>query len=485
MLGPTPIKALRLDTAKTTTYEGMGFGARILENVFFGGTACTIKGDNHSVLHNTGDQLQVVHDWGAVTSMNRWTASEYNAAWKMWSRGQAVNGFTGAVPGRARLNGCADLATCSPGSGIDGWEATPANVSAELPTISSMSALCAELRHCWTDSADSLPQKPPFPFDFRPTANSSLLLASAAAFGLDAYLGAYNASDEVAPWFPGWRDTAGAPRNAVPEPFEAPHDYPPPPPPQPPAPPIPPTGPPPPSQPPPSPPPPLLPPPTPPPPSPPPPPALPPSSPSPPSPPPPPPACSFVIPDSTAELTWAQAKALCEGIGGRLPQPATAARDDALRAFVTSAAGLPSYVWLGAQEEWAGNAGEGSWAWAHDGSSFASGSAGAAQGNAGFAFWASWPASCAALSASQRSECEAKPAAWAAEVGQTQSVPECHGSAFAPPSPNCAAPSPLRRSGTTQAASESPRARLFQLGHGRACAGRRWLPGLVPPHEHR
>ena len=36
MLGPTPIKALRLDTAKTTLYHEMGFGARIAENVFFG-----------------------------------------------------------------------------------------------------------------------------------------------------------------------------------------------------------------------------------------------------------------------------------------------------------------------------------------------------------------------------------------------------------------------------------------------------------------
>ena len=142
------------------------------------------------MLHNTGDQLQVVHDWGAVASMNRWTVSEYNAAWRMWSRGQPENGFTGAVPGRARLNGCADLSTCSPGSGVDGWQPTPPKAAAALPTIGSTEALCAQLRHCWADAPDSLPQKPPYAFDFRRRAGSSLLLPAAAELGLDDYLGA-------------------------------------------------------------------------------------------------------------------------------------------------------------------------------------------------------------------------------------------------------------------------------------------------------
>ena len=72
MLGPTPIKALRLDTSKTTTYAGMGFGATIVGNIFFGGTAVTIKGDNHTVVHNTGDQLQVAHGPRDPEIVPRW-----------------------------------------------------------------------------------------------------------------------------------------------------------------------------------------------------------------------------------------------------------------------------------------------------------------------------------------------------------------------------------------------------------------------------
>jgi len=110
-------------------------------------------------------------------------------------------------------------------------------------------------------------------------------------------------------------------------------------------------------------------------------------------------------------MAWAEARSLCEGLGGRLPQPTSAARNDALRVFLDSA-GLGSQasgVWLGAHEQWAGDAGEGSWVWAHDGSSLPSGEAGVAQGNSRFAFWASWPASCAALgSSAQRNECTTK-----------------------------------------------------------------------------
>ena len=37
-------------------------------------------------------------------------------------------------------------------------------------------------------------------------------------------------------------------------------------------------------------------------------------------------------------------------------------RNEELRAFALEA-GLCGHIWLGAQEKWAGNSGEGSWAW--------------------------------------------------------------------------------------------------------------------------
>jgi len=226
LLGPSVIKPIRLDTAKTTEYDQSGRNSRIAHNVWMSGgfpsATTTIKGDNHTVVHNTGEFLDVVWGWGAIDEMNRYTVTEYNAVPGTDSRGSAKGG----LPGRSRLNTCSKLDACSPGAqasglGAAGWEAAPPTMGAQLSAVANVDALCALLRACWKSEgvgADALPQKPPYAWDFRPAkANDTTLTFSNPSPGYDAYLGAYQHGDKGT--MPGRRDTAGAALNAVPPPF--------------------------------------------------------------------------------------------------------------------------------------------------------------------------------------------------------------------------------------------------------------------------
>ena len=85
-------------------------------------------------------------------------------------------------------------------------------------------------------------------------------------------------------------------------------------------------------------------------------------------------------------VTHAQARSLCASKGGRLPQLTSWGRNEELRTFALGA-GVGGNIWLDAQEAWAGDSGEGSWVWKHDGTSIPSGSATTAQGNSRYAFW--------------------------------------------------------------------------------------------------
>ena len=53
-------------TQASTTCAMLGKNSRIQNNVFFGCQAMTIKGDDHIVSDNTGDDLTIVRAWGAI-----------------------------------------------------------------------------------------------------------------------------------------------------------------------------------------------------------------------------------------------------------------------------------------------------------------------------------------------------------------------------------------------------------------------------------
>jgi len=140
MLGPSNVKGVRLDTAKTTLMEGAGRYSTVRGNVFFGTDATTIKGVNHTVEHNTGDNLNIVSGWAMISGMNAHSYTRYNAVSSVSSRGAA------ALPGFAAANVCQDSEVCNPPT--ESW-LSPAWLEEQLVARALDGSVCSELEACW------------------------------------------------------------------------------------------------------------------------------------------------------------------------------------------------------------------------------------------------------------------------------------------------------------------------------------------------
>ena len=108
-LGPSKVKSIRLDTAKSTTEPGRHSTMR--GNVFLGHEPLTIKGDEHIFEHNTGDKSTMVEAWASLGGQNNKTWFRYNAVETWGTRGSTLPG--GAGPGYAALNACTNLPVCN------------------------------------------------------------------------------------------------------------------------------------------------------------------------------------------------------------------------------------------------------------------------------------------------------------------------------------------------------------------------------------
>merc|ERR1719316_417276 len=83
---------IRTDTAKTTKLSQVGRKGTIQYNVGWGGPALVIKGDEHTISHNTVvGTLQVVVAFGKACGMNAKSSVHYNAAASVAHRGECTN----------------------------------------------------------------------------------------------------------------------------------------------------------------------------------------------------------------------------------------------------------------------------------------------------------------------------------------------------------------------------------------------------------
>jgi len=83
---------IRTDTAKTTTLEEVGRKGTMSYNVGWGGPMLVIKGDEHTIEHNTVlGPLQVVVSFGAACGMNTNSKVNYNAAFTIAARGSCTD----------------------------------------------------------------------------------------------------------------------------------------------------------------------------------------------------------------------------------------------------------------------------------------------------------------------------------------------------------------------------------------------------------
>jgi len=79
---------IRTDTAKTTNISGVGRKGTMQYNVGWGGPDLVIKGDEHTIAHNTVlGELQVVMSFGEACGMNENSKVLYNAAFVIKPRG--------------------------------------------------------------------------------------------------------------------------------------------------------------------------------------------------------------------------------------------------------------------------------------------------------------------------------------------------------------------------------------------------------------
>jgi len=173
------VKSVRLDTASGTSYSDVGRDTTVVRNVFFGLDAMTIKGEEHTIRNNTGDELNIVRAWGAISAnpdgsggMNQHTVTENNAVTSIESRCAGCSFEAGwdapesqhpgnFLPGTASGNACNNrdhmTAAGSP-------ECTP------LPS----GGVCAALRSCSLDLLRTQLIQDYSGFDFRPTPTSGL-----------------------------------------------------------------------------------------------------------------------------------------------------------------------------------------------------------------------------------------------------------------------------------------------------------------------
>merc|ERR1719421_773001 len=79
---------IRFDTAKSTTLAKVGKKGTVSYNVGWGGPALVMKGDEHTIEHNTVvGKTQIVVNFGAACGMNAKTKVAYNAENLLESRG--------------------------------------------------------------------------------------------------------------------------------------------------------------------------------------------------------------------------------------------------------------------------------------------------------------------------------------------------------------------------------------------------------------
>lgn len=107
-LGPSLIKSVRLDTAKSTTEPGTR--TTIRNNIFLGLEPLTVKGDEHRFEHNTGDRCTMVEAWQSLANQNAESWFRFNAVGKWGTRGSTQEGV---APGHSELNACHDLRVCN------------------------------------------------------------------------------------------------------------------------------------------------------------------------------------------------------------------------------------------------------------------------------------------------------------------------------------------------------------------------------------
>lgn len=82
---------IRFDTAKSTTLAKVGRKGTVSYNVGWGGPALVIKGDDHTIEHNTVvGAMQIVVNFGAACGMNAKTKVAYNAEDLIESRGSCT-----------------------------------------------------------------------------------------------------------------------------------------------------------------------------------------------------------------------------------------------------------------------------------------------------------------------------------------------------------------------------------------------------------
>lgn len=160
-IGPSPVKPVRFDTSSHTTYDHCGHDGIVSHNVWIGHEdASTIKCDNHTITHNTGNSLDIITAWAAIHNMNSNSHVQFNAINSPSSRGGKL------WPGHTLENTCPKTEFCNTQQQPKGIDAPP-----------EISDFCSEVRRCWVEADTLLP--PPFPWDFRPKSTSALLLDAA------------------------------------------------------------------------------------------------------------------------------------------------------------------------------------------------------------------------------------------------------------------------------------------------------------------
>jgi len=178
-VGPSPVKPIRFDTSGGTTYDHCGHDGTVSHNVWVAHEdAPTIKCDNHTITHNTGNRLDIITAWAKIDNMNGNSRVQFNVIDSPNSRGGKL------WPGHTLENACPKKEFCN-------TETLPAGMD-QPPELSNF---CAQVQRCWETADTLLP--PPFAWDFRPKDNSSLLLHSVK--GNDNYIGAYPAGAKSQP----------------------------------------------------------------------------------------------------------------------------------------------------------------------------------------------------------------------------------------------------------------------------------------------
>ncbi len=194
MFGPSNIKSIRFDTSKTA--EVGGRDGRVSHNIQWGTEPLTIKGNEHTIVHNTMDNFNIVWSWGAINDHNTRSTVEHNAADTGAARGSTN---AGAFP-KGKNNLCANNkgnTICNPenaaadkneGGGLYGFEGICKNVGACPPAYVLKSINGASFKNFRSffplDDNDVIGAA----VDFRPRDASSQLLALGADNG--TYIGA-------------------------------------------------------------------------------------------------------------------------------------------------------------------------------------------------------------------------------------------------------------------------------------------------------